>query len=78
MTPSLRLALAGAIVFAAGIAVGGSHLLDRTVVRNAVAQPSASQGPLTTEEQNVIRVARQVTPTVVSIVVPQYGSAATG
>jgi S1-C subfamily serine protease len=74
MTPSLRIVLAGAIVFAAGIAVGGSHLLNRPVVRDAVAQPSASQAPLTAEEQNVIRVARQVTPTVVSIVVPQYGS----
>jgi serine protease DegQ len=74
MTPNLRVALAGAIVFAAGLAVGRSRLIDRSVVRSAVAQPSASQAPLTTEEQNVIRVARQVTPTVVSIVVPQYGS----
>ncbi|MFL5617447.1 MAG: S1C family serine protease [Gemmatimonadaceae bacterium] len=74
MTPNLRLALAGAIVFAAGVAVGGSRLLDRPVVRDAVAQPSASQAPLTSEEQNVIRVARQVTPAVVSIVVPRYGS----
>jgi len=74
MTPTLRLALAGAIIFAAGIAVGGSHVLDRSVVRSAEAQPNASQAALTSEEQNVIRVARQVTPTVVSIVVPQYGS----
>jgi serine protease Do len=74
MTPTLRLAVAGAVIFAAGIAVGGSRLLDRPVVRDAVAQPSASQAALTSEEQNVIRVARQVTPTVVSIVVPRYGS----
>jgi S1-C subfamily serine protease len=74
MTSTIRLAIAGTIIFAVGVAVGGSHLLDRSVVRDAVAQPSASQAPLTTEEQNVIRVARQVTPTVVSIVVPNYGS----
>jgi len=74
MTTTVRLALAGAIVFAAGIAVGGSHLLDRAIVRSAEAQPNASQAPLTSEEQTVIRVAWQVTPTVVSIVVPQYGS----
>ena len=74
MTTTVRLALAGAIVFAAGIAVGGSHLLDRAIVRSAEAQQNASQAPLTSEEQTVIRVARQVTPTVVSIVVPQYGS----
>jgi S1-C subfamily serine protease len=74
MTPNLRLAVAGAVIFAAGLAVGGSRLLDRPVVRAAIAQPSASEAPLTSEEQNVIRVARQVTPTVVSIVVPQYGS----
>ena len=47
MTLNLRLALAGAIVFAAGVAVGGSHLIDRSVVRPAVAQPSASQASLT-------------------------------
>jgi S1-C subfamily serine protease len=69
-----RRVLVGAVIFAAGVAIGGSHLVDRQVVRSAVAQPSASQTPLTTEEQNVIRVARQVTPTVVSIVVPRYGS----
>jgi len=74
MTTTVRLALAGAIVFAAGIAVGGSHVLDRAIVRSAEAQQNASQAPLTSEEQTVIRVARQVTPTVVSIVVPQYGS----
>jgi len=74
MTPSLRLALAGTIVFAAGVAVGGSRMLERSVVRDAVAQPAASQAPLTAEEQNVIRVARQVPPAVVSIVVPNYGS----
>jgi len=54
MTTTLRLALAGAIVFAAGIAVGGSHLLDRAIVRSAEAQPNASQAPLTSEEQTVI------------------------
>jgi len=74
MTTPLRLAVAGTILFAAGVAVGGSRLFHRAVVRDAVAQPSASQAPLTSEEQNIIRVARQVTPTVVSIVVPNYGS----
>ena len=74
MSTTLRRALAAAIVFAAGVAVGGSRLLDRTVVRHADAQTSATQAPLTAEEQNVIRVARQVTPTVVSIVAPNVGS----
>jgi S1-C subfamily serine protease len=74
MTTTFRRALAGAVIFVAGVAIGGSRLLDRPVVRDAVAQPTASQAPLTTEEQTVIRVARQVTPTVVSIVVPNYGS----
>ena len=74
MSTTLRRVLAAAIVFAAGIAVGGSRLFDRPVVRYADAQPSASQTPLTSEEQNVIRVARQVTPTVVSIVAPNVGS----
>ena len=74
MTTNVRLAIAGAFLFAAGLTVGASGLLDRRVVRDAIAQPSANQGPLTTEEQNVIRVARQVTPTVVSIVVPNHGS----
>lgn len=74
MSTTLRRTIAGAAVFAAGVAVGGSPLLDRAAVRDAAAQPTASQAPLTSEEQNVIRVARQVTPTVVSIVVPDYGS----
>jgi len=63
--------MAGALLFAAGLATG---LAARHSVRDAVAQPAASQAPLTGEEQNVIRVARQVTPAVVSIVVPNYGS----
>ena len=74
MTSNTRWAIIGVAIFAAGVAVGGSGLHQRRVVRNAEAQPSATQAPLTTEEQNVIRVARQVTPTVVSIVVPNYGS----
>lgn len=74
MTSNVRWAIAGTVLFVAGVTVGGSGLLNRRVVRDAVAQPSANQGPLTTEEQNVIRVARQVTPTVVSIVVPNHGS----
>jgi S1-C subfamily serine protease len=75
MSTTLRRALAAAIVFAAGLAIGGgSRLFDRPVVRYADAQPSASQTPLTPEEQNVIKVARQVTPTVVSITVPNFGS----
>jgi S1-C subfamily serine protease len=74
MTTNVRLAIAGALLFGAGLTVGGSGLLNRRVVRQADAQPSATQAPLTTEEQNVIRVARQVTPAVVSIIVPNYGS----
>lgn len=74
MKTILRFALAGAIIFAAGIALGSSSLVARPVVRTADAQPKPSQAPLTPEEQTVIRVARQVTPTVVSIIVPQYGS----
>ena len=74
MTTTLRFALAGAIIFAAGIALGGSGLVARPLVRSADAQSNASQAPLTSEEQTVIRVARQVTPTVVSIIVPQFGS----
>ena len=74
MSTTLRRTLGAAIVFAAGIAVGGSRLFDRPAVRHAEAQQSTSQTPLTPEEQNVIRVARQVTPAVVSIVVPNFGS----
>src|SRR5688572_22114295 len=74
MTTTLRFALAGAIIFAAGIALGGSGLVVRPLARRADAQSSASQAPLTGDEQTVIRVARQVTPTVVSIIVPQQGS----
>jgi S1-C subfamily serine protease len=66
-----RFTMAGAFLFAAGLATG---LAARHTVRDAVAQPAASQAALTSEEQNVIRVARQVTPAVVSIVVPNYGS----
>ena len=80
MTTTLRLALAGAVIFAAGVALGGSGLVTRPAVRRADAQttasqaPAASQAPLTGDEQIVIRVARQVTPTVVSIIVPRQGS----
>ena len=74
MSSTLPRVLTGAVIFVAGVALGGSRLFDRPVVRNADAQPSAPQGPLTTEEQNVIRVARQVTPTVVSITVPNFGA----
>src|SRR5215204_2153492 len=74
MTSNTRRAIIGVAIFAAGVAVGGSGLHQRRVVREAEAQQSATQASLTTEEQNVIRVARQVTPTVVSIVVPNYGS----
>jgi S1-C subfamily serine protease len=74
MTNTIRLALAGAIIFAAGVVLGGSGLGARPLLRSADAQPNASQAPLTSEEQTVIRVARQVTPTVVSIIVPQHGS----
>src|SRR5215203_1056844 len=74
MTSNTRRAIIGVAIFAAGVAVGGSHLVDRPVVRRADAQPAASTAPLTSEEQTVIRVARQVTPTVVSIIVPQFGS----
>ena len=74
MTSNTRRAIIGVALFAAGVAVGGSGLRTRRVVREAEAQPSTTQASLTTEEQNVIRVARQVTPTVVSIVVPNYGS----
>src|SRR3954465_15768624 len=63
--------MAGPLLFATGLATG---LAARHVVRDAVAQPAASQAPLTGEEQNVIRIARQIIPTVVSIVVPNYGS----
>src|SRR3954469_10749955 len=63
--------LAGALIFTTGLATG---LAVRSVIRNADAQPAASQAPLTGEEQNVIRIARQITPAVVSIVVPNYGS----
>ena len=74
MSTTLRRVLAAAIVFAAGVAVGGSRLFDRPVVRYADAQSPTSQARLTAEEQNVIRVAREVTPAVVSIVVPNFGS----
>ena len=70
----VRRVLLAAIVFAAGVAVGGSRLFDQPAVRHAEAQQSTSQTPLTSEEQNVIRVAREVTPAVVSIVVPNFGS----
>ena len=74
MSSTLRRVLAAVIVFAAGFAVARTRLFDRPVVRYADAQPAASQTPLTDDEQNVIRVARQVTPTVVSITVPNFGA----
>ena len=73
MSTTLRRIIAAAIVFVVGVAVG-SRFFNRPVVRYADAQPNAAQTPLTAEEQNVIRVARHVTPTVVSIVVPNFGS----
>jgi S1-C subfamily serine protease len=74
MTRKTGSVLAGALLFTAGAALGGSGLLQRRVVGDAEAQPAASQAPLTAGEQIVIRVARQITPAVVSIVVPNYGS----
>jgi S1-C subfamily serine protease len=74
MSTTFRLGVAGGALFLAGVALGASRLLERTRVPQAIAQPAASQAALTAEEQNVIRVARQVTPTVVSIEVANYGS----
>ena len=60
------------LIFGAGV---GTGLVVRQNVRDAsAAQAAAAQQPLTTEEQIVIRVARQITPAVVSIIVPNYGS----
>ena len=69
--PTPRSLILAALIFSAGLATG---LAARHLVRDADAQSAASQAPLTSEEQNVIRVARQVTPAVVSIIVPNYGS----
>src|SRR5215208_5957344 len=69
-----RTSVIGAAIFATGLAVGAAIRSSERIVQPALAQPAASQAPLTTEEQNVIRVARQVTPAVVSIIVPNYGS----
>jgi serine protease Do len=74
MSTNVRRAIAAVLLFVAGATIGRSGLLSRRVVNDVDAQPAASQAPLTSEEQIVIRVARQVTPAVVSIVVPNYGS----
>jgi len=59
----------GALLFGAGLATGVAVM--RHTVRDATAaQAAATQASLTAEEQIVIRVARQITPAVVSIVVP--------
>jgi serine protease Do len=71
MSKPARFTLA-ALIFGAGLATG---LVARRDVRDAsAAQTAVAQGPLTTEEQIVIRVARQITPAVVSIDVPSYGT----
>jgi len=63
----------GALLFGAGLATGVAVM--RHTVRDATAaQAAATEASLTAEEQIVIRVARQITPAVVSIVVPNYGS----
>ena len=74
MSTNVRRAVAAIVLFVAGATIGRSGLLSRRVVSDMDAQPAASQASLTAEEQIVIRVARQVTPAVVSIVVPNYGS----
>jgi len=74
MSGTVRIIAVGVVLFAAGVAAGTIGASNRRVVSQAIAQPSAPQAALTGEEQNVIRVARQVTPAVVSIVVPNYGS----
>src|SRR5690349_5021633 len=71
MSTTKRVIIA-ALIFGAGV---GTGLVVRQNVRDAsAAQAAAAQQPLTTEEQIVIRVARQITPAVVSIMVPNYGS----
>ena len=61
------------LIFGAGLATG--VVVMRHSVRDAsAAQAAAQQAALTAEEQIVIRVAKQITPAVVSIVVPNYGS----
>lgn len=61
-----------ALIFGVGLATG--FVVRRDIPDASAAQTPAAQGPLTTEEQIVIRVARQITPAVVSIIVPNYGS----
>ena len=61
-----RVGIVGAAIFAVGLAAGIGLRSRGPIVPPALAQPSASQAPLTSEEQTVIRVARQVTPAVVS------------
>src|SRR5215212_9966584 len=82
----IRAGLIGFSIFAAGLAIGNGLNQAGPVVPPAEARPTAqaqpnsqqtpqaSQAPLTGDEQTVIRVARQVTPAVVSIIVPNYGS----
>jgi serine protease Do len=63
-------------IFVGGIIAGGLLVaLGRSLVQNAHARPAqATQSTGTTDEQTVIRIARAVTPAVVSITVPNYGS----
>lgn len=65
------------MLLAAGTAIGiGIGAAGRETVRRASAQPQVvapAQGPLTSEEQTVIRVARSATPTVVSIITRRGG-----
>ena len=90
MSTTIRRGVLAAVLFGAGLVagtVGASRrqLVDRAQAQTSgqpstgsklvpVALPAAPQGPLTSEEETVIRVARQITPAVVSIVVPNYGS----
>jgi serine protease Do len=75
MKISARSGAIAAGFFAAGLGVGtGLGAAGRELVPRALAQQDArQQQPLTNDEQTVIRVARQLTPAVVSITVPNYG-----
>lgn len=68
----------GGLLLAAGIGIGiGIGAAGREAVDRVWAQPQLGatlQGPLTSDEQTVIRVARMATPTVVSIAVARSGS----
>src|SRR3982750_3065625 len=74
MSTNVRRYTIGAVLFAAGVGAGTLGTSNHRVIPQAIAQPSAPQAALSGEEQIVIRVARQVPPAVVSIVVPNYGS----